>query len=76
MEWKVADAKNRFSELLDTVDELGAQEIHRRGKVYILSPQPVDNGAGNRLVEIFRNGPSWDEVTVERLPGKMRDVEL
>lgn len=77
MVWNVADARNRFSELLDSADEHGSQEIRRRGKVYIISAKPVDEeGTRNRLVEILLKGLSWDGVTDERIPGKMRDVDL
>lgn len=77
MVWKVADAKNCFSELLDSADEHGPQEIRRRGKVYILFAKPVDEeGTRNRLVEILLKGPSWDGVTVGCIPGKMRDFDL
>lgn len=77
MVWKVADAKNRFSELLDTVDEKGSQEIRRRGKVYVLSSRPEENeGSRNRLVEILTDGPNWDDVVIERIPGSMREIDL
>lgn len=76
MEWKVAEAKNRLSELLDTVDEDGPQEIRRRGKTYIVSARPHAEGERNRLVEIITSGPSWEGIESDGIPGKMRDIEL
>lgn len=76
MEWKLAEAKNRLSELLDTVDEDGPQEIRRRGKRYVVSARPVGEGERNRLVEIITSGPSWEGLNLEGIPGKMRDIGL
>lgn len=77
MVWKVADAKNKLSELLDRVDQEGPQEIRRRGKVYVVSS--LDEPAGtetNRFVEIITSGPSWEGLEIERLPGAMREIDL
>ena len=76
MVWKVAEAKNRFSELLDTVDEDGPQEIQRRGKTYVVSARPYGEGERNRLVEIITGGPSWEDLDTDGIPGKMRNVPL
>src|SRR5699024_9098053 len=74
--WKVADAKNKFSELLDTVDNEGPQDIQRRGTVYQLTARPEAAGKRNRLVEIITSGPSWEGVDTEGIPGKMREIDL
>jgi prevent-host-death family protein len=77
MAWRIAEAKNRLSELLDRVDEEGPQEIRRRGKVYVVSS--LDEGSGavtNRFVQIITNGPSWEGLEIERVPGSMREVDL
>ena len=77
MEWEIDDTDSRFSELLDSVDEHGPQQIRHHGRLYILSPGPLEaEHPRNRLVEILTSGPSWDDVTIERLPGKMRDIDL
>lgn len=77
MVWKVADAKNKLSELLDRVDEEGPQEIRRRGKVYVVSSLDDESESGrNRFVEIITSGPSWEGLEIERLPGSMREVDL
>ena len=77
MVWKVADAKNKLSELLDRVDEEGPQEIRRRGKVYVVSSMDEESESGtNRFVEIITSGPSWEGLEIERLPGSMRKVDL
>jgi hypothetical protein len=77
VEWKIDDSESRLTELLETVDEQGPQQIRHRGKLYILSPGPSEEKAPrNRLVEIITNGPSWEDVEIERMPGKMRDVDL
>jgi antitoxin Phd len=75
--WKVADAKNKLSELLDRVDQEGPQEIRRRGKIYVVSSLDEPTGTQtNRFVEIITNGPSWEGLEIERLPGTMREVDL
>lgn len=77
MVWKIADAKNRLSELLDRVDHEGPQEIRRRGKIYVVSSLDEIDGTGtNRFVEIITNSPSWEGLEIERLPGTMREVDL
>jgi hypothetical protein len=77
MEWNVAEAREKFGELLDTVDTEGPQEIRRGDKVYVILPQARQPlRARNRLVEIIINGPSWEGVQIKRIPGNMREVDL
>ena len=77
MVWKVADAKNKLSELLDRVDHEGPQEIRRRGKVYVVSSLDEEPDTGmNRFVEIITSGPSWEGLEIGRIPGSMREVDL
>jgi hypothetical protein len=77
MEWKIDDSEGRLTELLETVDEQGPQQIRHRGKVYIISPgPPEEKSPRNRLVEIITNGPSWEGIDIKRMPGKMREVDL
>lgn len=77
MEWEISDDENRLGELLDSVDEHGPQQIRRHGKIYVVAPAPsTQKPSRNRLVEILVDGPSWDDVPIERIRGHMRDVDL
>jgi hypothetical protein len=77
MEWKIDDVEHRLEEILESVDELGPQRIRSGTKVYVLSPA---SGAGstrrNKFVDYLVNGPDWDDVVIERIPGTLRDVDL
>jgi prevent-host-death family protein len=79
--WKAADAKARFSELIERALHEGAQEITRHGKrtVVVVSAAEWDR-RGHRegsLVEFLDRSPLKDSgLTIERLPDLPRDIEL
>jgi prevent-host-death family protein len=79
--WKVADAKARFSELIDKALREGAQEITRHGKrtVVVVAAEEWDRKArrhGN-LVEFLDASPlRGSGLEIERLRDRPRDVEL
>jgi prevent-host-death family protein len=83
-EWragKVADAKARFSELIDKALHEGAQEITRHGKrtVVVVSAREWDRKARrkNNLVDFLDQSPlRASGLRIERLRELARDVEL
>jgi prevent-host-death family protein len=79
--WKVADAKARFSELIERALHEGAQEITRHGKrtVVVVSATEWDRRARRKgsLVEFLDRSPLRDSgLEIERLPDLPRDVQL
>jgi prevent-host-death family protein len=79
--WKVAEAKARFSELIDRALQQGAQEITRHGKraVVVVSAQEWDRRAARKesLVEFLEKSPLKSSgLELERLRERACDVEL
>ena len=83
--WAVAGAKAKFSELIETAREQGAQEITRNGKLVgvLVSPEewkktkhtPAQNARS--MSEFFRNSPLADSgLDLRRSRTKARKVEL
>lgn len=79
MEWQLADAKNRFSELVTRALNEGPQRVRRRGQtVVILAEEEYDRLTGERpnFRDFLLNAPSFEGVDLERDQSLMRDVEL
>ncbi len=79
MDWKLADAKNRFSEVVSRVLTEGPQRIHRRNDtVVVISEQELNalRGGANPLVDYLMSGPGLEEVDLAHDPSPMREVEL
>ncbi len=79
MEWQLADAKNRFSEVVTRALNEGPQRVRRRGRtVVILAEEEYDRLTGERpnFREFLLNAPSFEGVDLERDQSLMRDVEL
>ena len=79
--WKVAEAKARFSELLDKALQEGAQEITRHGKrtVVVISAEEWDRKAGRQgsLVEFLNRSPlKGSGLQIERMRELPPEVEL
>jgi prevent-host-death family protein len=79
--WKVAEAKARFSELIERALREGAQEITRHGRrtVVVVSATEWDRRAHRKgtLVDFLDRSPLKDSgLTVERPQDLPRDVEL
>jgi antitoxin Phd len=79
--WKLQDAKNHFSEVVDFAIKEGPQEVTRRGEhaVVIMSfalyqelSQPKEN-----LVNFFRNSPFYGvELDLERIKDNPREIDF
>lgn len=79
MDWKLADAKNRFSELVTRAIDHGPQRVTRRGDVVIvLSEADYLTLRGERpsLVEYVRQGPDISRLDLERDRSPMREADL
>jgi len=79
MIWKLADAKNRLSEVVNLALKEGPQIITRRGdEVVLISKEQFLRETGRR--ESFRDflmdGPSLEGVDLERSGEPMREVSL
>ena len=79
--WKVAEAKARFSELIDRALHEGAQEITRHGRrtVVVISAEEWDRKARRQesLVEFLDRSPlKGSGLTIERPGDAPRDIEL
>lgn len=71
-EWRVAEAKNKFSELLDRAECEGPQHIRRHGKLYTLAlvPSPSKGESEpNELAQYIIEHLNLDGVKI----GRQRD---
>jgi prevent-host-death family protein len=79
MEWQLAEAKNKFSELMTKALTSGPQRVRRRDQVVvILSEEEYQRLTGERMTftEYLRSGPGLDGVDLTRDESLMRDVGL
>lgn len=79
MDWPVAEAKNRLSEVMRRALEEGPQRIARRGAaVIVLSEAEYRRLTGERpdLARHLLEGPSLEGVDLARDPGAMRPSGL
>lgn len=79
MDWQVAEAKNKFSELMNRALTEGPQRVRgRKHAVVMLAEQDYERLTGVRpdFKAYLTNGPSFDglELTRDASPG--RDVPL
>ena len=77
-EWSIADAKSKLSEVLNRA-ELKAQIITRRGRQYVvMDGDQYQRLTGNApsLKDLILNGPSLEDVDLERDPGTSREFDL
>ena len=80
MEWRLADAKNRFSELVNRALSEGPQRIRRhRDAVVVVAERDYEKLTGSRQdfkQFLLQRGPSLEDVDIERDTSPMRDVKL
>lgn len=79
--WKVAEAKARFSELIEKALTEGPQEVTRHGRqaVVVVSAEEWQRRTHRKgsLVEFLERSPlPGSELRIERLEERARDVEL
>ncbi len=79
MDWNLADAKNRFSELVNLALTSGPQRVNRRkDSVIVMSITEYERLKKKRVT--FKNylmqGESFDELDLERDSSASRDLTL
>jgi len=80
MEWRLADAKNRFSELVTRALAEGPQRIHRhKDTVVVVAERDYERLTGKRptFKEFLTGvGPSLEGLDLTRERSPMREVKL
>lgn len=80
MDWRLADAKNRFSELVRRALAEGPQRVVRRDDaVVVLAENDFEKLRGRRVgfkEFLIRKGPSLEGLDLTRDRSPMRDVKL
>jgi antitoxin Phd len=79
--WKLQDAKNHFSEVVEDAINEGPQEVTKRGEhaVVILSFATYQELIKPKqdLISFFRNSPLWGEdLDLERHKDYPREIEF
>lgn len=79
MNWKLAEAKNRLSEVVNRALSEGPQTISRRGdEVILISKNEFLRRTGGResFTDFLLGGPSLQDVDFTRATEEMRSVKL
>jgi prevent-host-death family protein len=79
MDWKLAEAKNKFSEVVRRALTEGPQRVmRRRDTVVVLAESEYERLAGSRVSfkEFLLNVPDMDGLDLDRDKSPMRDVSL
>lgn len=79
MDWQVADAKNRFSELMTQALTAGPQKVRRRNQaVVIIAEEEYLRLVGERpsFKAFLLNGPDLSGLDLERDRAPGREVSL
>lgn len=79
MNWRLAEAKNKLSELVRRALEEGPQRIERRGDaVVVVAAEEFERltGAKPGFKEYLLGSPDLSELDLERDPSPSRDIEL
>jgi prevent-host-death family protein len=79
MDWQLADAKNRFSELVSRALTEGPQRVTRRNEAVVLVAEAeYERLTGKRqgFIEFLLNGPDFSGVDLTRDRSAMREVDL
>lgn len=77
MEWQMAEAKNRFSELMNRVLREGPQRVRRRKDAVVVLPEAeYDRLIGKRLgfKDFLRQPAGLDALDLSRDRSPIRDV--
>ena len=79
MDWKLADAKMKFSEVVRRALTEGPQRILRRSDVVIvLAEEEYERLVGSRLgfKDFLLDAPDMDDLELDRAKEPMRDITL
>ncbi|HEU4792766.1 MAG TPA: type II toxin-antitoxin system prevent-host-death family antitoxin [Nitrolancea sp.] len=78
MNWQLADAKNRFSELVTQALTIGPQRVRRRDEVVVvLSEAEYQRLTGERvsLKDAILRGPDLSDLDLRRDASSMRETQ-
>ena len=79
MQWKLAEAKNKFSEVVNLALSEGPQEVDRRGDtVVIIAKDEYDQLCGKHtdFKTYLISGPTLEGLDLSRNHSSVREVEL
>ena len=80
MEWKLAEAKNRFSEVYRLAMSEGPQRVTKQGAepVIVIAESDYKKLQGERpnFIEFLMNGPDFSDLDLTRDHSPMRDIDL
>lgn len=79
MEWKLAEAKNKFSEVINKALLEGPQKVVRRDQSFIIIEENQYNklvGKKSSFKDYILNVPSLDGLDLSRNQSLMRDADL
>jgi antitoxin Phd len=79
MEWQVAEAKNKFSELLSRAEIEGPQHVTRRNKRFvIIEEEEYQRSRKPRrdLIDLLLSGPKIENLELPERRFDMREVDL
>lgn len=80
MEWTLAEAKNRFSEVVNRALSEGPQRVSRRGDdaVVVVAQDEYDRLTGARpdFKRLLLEGPDFDQLDLARDRTPLRDAAL
>jgi prevent-host-death family protein len=78
--WQLHEAKNKLSNIIDIAMHGKPQCITKRGEeaVMVIGMKDYQKLTKQKLSfsEFLLNGPKFDELEIERVRGKAREVEL
>ena len=77
-DWAVAEAKNRFSELITKALTEGPQRVRRReDTVVVISAAEFERlKPGKDFIEHLMTGPSFEGLDLSRDPSPGRDIDF
>ena len=80
MEWQLANAKNRFSEVYRRAVTEGRQRITKQGEesVFLISESELERIEGKRggFIDFLMSAPPMDDLEFPSRAGDFRDVDL
>lgn len=78
-DWNLADAKNRFSELVNLALTKGPQRVRRRkDEVVVIAAQEYERLKGKRpkFKDYLIKGPSFEGLKLDRDRSQAREISL
>ncbi len=79
MTWKLAEAKNKLSEVVNLARDEGPQFLTRRNEEYVLmTKEEYLRLTGERpgFLDALMSGPYFDDLEIDRVELEVRDIRL